>query len=318
MPEQPLDAREIVPTAALARRGIKPSRLASGVSPRLAKVRAGHYIEAMRWAQLPGSDRHRALIHATTAQMREPIPMLTGISAAAMFRMPVVGRFPARIQVLLDAGAAGSSALVQRHRVTDLPEPVFIDGLPVTPAARTVVDLARTTTLACALAAGDWALRQSLCSVEEIIETAATVPRRGRGRRTGILAAQLVDARAESPGESLSRARIYENGFPQPDLQVPLIDSGGEFGRGDFGWPGLIGEFDGDRKYRATGDAGDMASEDVVIREKRREDRARQIGWGFARWGWTDALRGVGLARTLAAAGLERSASYRWGRDLGI
>lgn len=317
MLEQPLDPREITPTAAFLRRGIRPSSLIVGASPPLAKVRVGHYLRAERWAALSAQDRHRALVHATTAQLRTPLPMLSGLSAAAMWRMPIIGRFPARVQVMLDAGAAGSSTLVQRHRVTNLPEPVFIDGLPVTPAARTVVDLARTTSLACALAAADWAVRQAVCSIDEIVDDARAVPRRGRGRGAAILTAQLVDPRAESPGESLSRARMYEYGFPQPELQLPLIDERGEFGRGDFGWPGLIGEFDGDRKYRATGDAGDTASEDIVIKEKRREDRARQVGWRFARWTWMDALRGAGLAHALLASGLERSDSYRWGRETG-
>lgn len=242
--------------------------------------------------------------------------MLSGVSAAVMLRMPVIGRFPSRVQVMLDAGAAGSSALVQRHRVVDLPEPVFVDGIPVTPPARTVVDLARTRSLGCGLVAGDWAVRAERCSIEEIVDAAVRVPRRGRGRAAAVLTARLVDPRAESPGESLSRARIYEYGFPEPQLQVPLVDDRGEFGRGDFGWPGLIGEFDGDRKYRATGDAGNTASEDIVVREKHREDRARRVGWGFARWVWLDALRGIGLAAALESAGLEPSTNHRWGRDI--
>ncbi|MGN6415742.1 hypothetical protein [Flexivirga sp.] len=88
-------------------------------------------------------------------------------------------------------------------------------------------------------------------------------------------------------------------------------------GRGDLGWAGLIGEFDGLRKYRATGDAGDVASENIVIREKRREDRARRSGVGFARWTWQDAFHAQGLIQVLSAAGLERSPSPPWGRDIG-
>lgn len=317
MSDQPLDPREIMPTAAFARRGIQPSRLVGRDSARLVKVRTGHYVATERWSGLSAAERHRALILATTAQMRTPLPMLTGMSAAVMLRMPIIGRYPPRVQVLLDAGAAGSNGLVQRHRVSDLPEPVFVAGIPVTPPARTVVDLARAGSLGCGVVSGDWAVRESLCTVDDIVETALRVPRRGRGRSAAIRTAQLVDPRAESPGESLSRARIFEYGFPEPQLQVPLSDHLGEFGRGDFGWPGLIGEFDGERKYRATGDAGNTASEDIVIREKRREDRARLVGWGFARWVWLDALRGVGLAATLDAAGLERSTTHPWGRHIG-
>lgn len=55
------------------------------------------------------------------------------------------------------------------------------------------------------------------------------------------LVAALADGRSESVLESLSRAVMFEQGFPKPELQVRLVDSDGEFGRGDFGWPGLIG-----------------------------------------------------------------------------
>lgn len=91
--------------------------------------------------------------------------MLGLVSAAAMLRMPVLGGYPGRIDVLVDAGAAGSSTMVCRHRVTDLPEPVMVAGLQVTPPARTVIDLARTRSLACGLVAGDWALRNNVCTI---------------------------------------------------------------------------------------------------------------------------------------------------------
>ncbi|GAB3485695.1 hypothetical protein [Flexivirga lutea] len=60
-----------------------------------------------------------------------------------------------------------------------------------------------------------------------------------------------------------------------------------------------------------------MASENIVIREKRREDRARRSGVGFARWTWQDAFHAQGLIQVLSAAGLERSPSPPWGRDIG-
>lgn len=167
MPDQPLDPREIMSNAHFARRGIRPaSFIGTRDRPaRLVRVRTGDYLPAERWATLAADERHRALIHTTTARMRCPLPMLGLLSAAAMVRMPVLGGYPGRIDVLVDAGAAGSSTMVCRHRVTYLPEPVMVAGLQVTPPARTVIDLARTRSLARGLVAGDWALRNNVCTI---------------------------------------------------------------------------------------------------------------------------------------------------------
>jgi len=48
---------------------------------------------------------------------------------------------------------------------------------------------------------------------------------------------------------------------------------------------GVIGEFDGRIKYRRDGVATAEA-EDVVYREKLREDRIRHAGWVVVRWTW--------------------------------
>jgi hypothetical protein len=278
------------------------------------RIRAGEYLDKDRWCGLTPLDRHRALVLATLHRMRDPLPMLSHFAAAAVWGMPIVGRWPDRVDVMLDASAAGSSTIVRRHRVAQLPEPTILGSIAVTPAARTVIDLARTSALACALTAADWTLRNGLCTYGELDDELLAIPTRGPGRRRAYVVWLLADPRSESPGESLSRARMYEHGLPQPDLQVPLRDVVGDFGRGDFGWPGLIGEFDGLRKYRATGDAGDTASEDIVIREKRREDRTRRTGVGVARWIWSEALHGVGMVRSLQLAGLPTRGNPEWVR----
>ncbi|NNG39145.1 hypothetical protein HJ588_07645 [Flexivirga sp. ID2601S] len=279
---------------------------------RLVRVRVGDYVAAERWAELDSADRHRALIFATLRRMRGEVPTLSHLSSAALWGMPILGKWPDRVHVTMAAEAAGSSTLIRRHRVESLPEPAMINGIPVTGVARTVVDLARAGNLARAVIAGDWAVREGACSLRQLDAEVDRVPRGGRGRRGAQLLQLLVDPRSESVGESLSRTRMFEGGFPQPNLQVALIDAQGEFGRADFGWDGLIGEFDGERKYRATGDAGDVASEDVVLREKAREDRARRTGVGVARWCWMEALGGEGMFRILRSAGLRPSSRSNW------
>src|SRR5699024_9376352 len=101
---------------------------------------------------------------------------------------------------------------------------------------------------------------------------------------------ERADGRAESPGESLSRARFFEWGLPRPELQVDFRDDDGHIGRVDFWWQdrGVVGEFDGRTKYGAT--AGRSA--EALWQEKLREDRLRRRGVAVVRWTWRDALAG--------------------------
>lgn len=116
----------------------------------------------------------------------------------------------------------------------------------------------------------------------------------------------LLDARAESPGESLSRVRMAEAGLAPPVLQHVLVDSRGVVARVDFWWPAcrVVGEFDGRVKYRADGADGPSDPAEVVWREKLREDRIRATGVTVVRWTWDDAWSGTPMTARLRAAGV--------------
>ncbi|MFC6705825.1 hypothetical protein [Flexivirga alba] len=295
---------EILSAAELARRGVCPWEETRRAESRLARVRRGGYVAADRWSELDDDNRYRALVLSTfDSMLTEPPPIAYRHSAAALHELPVLGRWPKWVDVLV-ASTSGHSGLIRRHQTADLPTPVLCDGIPVTPVPRTVVDLARIGTLADGLVVADAALHNGRCSLAELDDQVARLPSGARGRRRAGLAIRLADGRSESPGESLSRARIYELRLPQPDLQVPLEDSDGRFGWADFGWPGLIGEFDGELKY---------GSHQSLWDEKRREDRARRTSTGVTRWVWREALRGEPLRRILYGAGL-RPTDDDWDR----
>jgi hypothetical protein len=109
-----------------------------------------------------------------------------------------------------------------------------------------------------------------------------------------------------SPGESLSRVAIHLLGLPAPQLQVPFSDRQGLIGIVDFWWPevGLIGEFDGNGKYLRTEFANGRTVNQIVMDEKERENRLRQLGPRIARWGWGTARSLPQLRAHLAANGL--------------
>ncbi|MFK5688543.1 hypothetical protein ACI3EY_02660 [Ornithinimicrobium sp. LYQ92] len=107
---------------------------------------------------------------------------------------------------------------------------------------------------------------------------------------------ELVDARTESPGESLTRLVLAALGYvPQP--QVVIRDVIGTFlGRVDFLIEGtrVIAEFDGMSKY---------ASPEDLVAEKRRELRLRRAGYTVVRLVWAD-LDHPGRIRAMVEAAL--------------
>lgn len=145
------------------------------------------------------------------------------------------------------------------------------------------------------------------------VERAVSQIRSGarRARLEAILA--FADGGAMLPGESLSRVLMHRLGFPQPVLQQEFRDRAGLIGYGDFWWKPwrVVGEFDGTAKYlKAEYLAGRTPSE-VVVAEKRREDRLRRLGLKVVRWTWADLTSPGSLAGLLREAGLPVSAASR-------
>lgn len=303
---RPLHPDDLLYTEDLLRRGVIPWEEHRRSDAVLRRVRRGSYIEQSRWSELDDEDRFRALVVCTYQFMRTtPRPPACLHAAAVLWELPVLGRWPARVDVVTNSSACGGSRLIRKHRVADVPEPVELRGIPVTPITRTVVDLARIGDLAAGLVTADAALHQRKCTLAELDRELTAIPRGAAGRRRAALAIRLADGRSESPGESLSRARIFEFGFAQPDLQVPLTDGGEPFGYSDFGWGKLRGEFDGELKYGAP---------EALWREKQRENRGSRAGNRWARWVWDEAIRGAPLRAILDTAGVRRSNApwVRW------
>ena len=277
----------------------------------LRRIRRGSYLASDAWDAMYVGQRHLALVHATAAKMtRRPHPVFSFHAAAALWGLPILGVWPEHIDVTVRSDAGGSSALVRRHHVRGVPPADYVSGLPVTSVARTVVDLARCTPFASALVTADAALRGGKCGMAQLAAEVAALSPRAIGRRMATRVVHLADLRSGSEGESLSRARMFEMGFPQPELQVPLLQGDRRRAYGDFGWGDLIGEFDGRVKYRADGYSGG-AVEEVVWREKVREDAIRRTH-RVVRWVWEDALDPARLRRILVGAGLEPMPGRPW------
>ncbi len=266
-------------------------------------VRHGWWVERPLWVACTPEQRHAAVVHATDLSCRPPGRHVYVLeSAAAVWGLPRVEAWPQHVTTLVRGPRTRGSRMLRPHVGAPV-EPVLREGLLVSDVPRTVVDLARTGSLATALCAADHALRHGLCTAAALREEAASVPARVRGRPIASIVAGLADGRSMSAGESLSRARMFELGLPRPELQVPVEDEAGPFAVVDFGWPGVAGEFDGRRKYAVPPGATPREAERALWAEKLREDRIRRR-LRLARWIWRDAMHPVLLVRILAEQGV--------------
>ena len=177
-----------------------------------------------------------------------------------------------------------------------------VDGLAVTTLPRTFVDVARALPPVTSVALGDAILRRGTGLDELAAAVQRAAGRHGVGAARRALA--LLDGRAESPGESVSRVLLAGLGIPAPEPQLVLRDEDGAFvARVDLGWSDLrvVGEFDGRVKYGRTLRDGSDPTE-VLWSEKLREDQIRRLGWLVVRWTWDDLDDPPRLARRLRAA----------------
>ncbi|MFM9877609.1 MAG: hypothetical protein ACKVOG_07140 [Rhodoglobus sp.] len=284
--------------------GLHPRTVSRGLERReLVRVKRGAYCAAEVWRSATDPERHR--MRVTAAAAAHPHAVFSHWSAAAVLGLPLIGRWPSTVHVAADRATGGRSEVgVTRHcRGLRDEEVVGVGTLRVTSIERTLVDLAVTQPFRFALSPADHALREKLTSKDALMEY-LDEPVRGRPRALRVC--ELADGRAETPGESLSRGTIHQLGFPPPELQVRHV-TGTIVEFTDFEWQEfrVIGEFDGLGKYlRDEFRAGRTVAE-VVIDEKRREDRLRRSsGSSFARWGWDDALRMTPLRDILLESGL--------------
>lgn len=202
--------------------------------------------------------------------------------------------------------------------VRDLPAEQRVchpSGLIVTSRDRTAVDVAAGLALPEALITLDAAARMNLQeqvgrswlrdhytkpqvianSVRPLTEASRSAATQFTRRSLGV-AITHADARRESAAESLSFGHMVLAELPLPELQVRFTDESGDLYT-DFLWrkAGLVGEVDGNAKYRTPED---------LVAERRRDARLRAMGLRVEHWEASDIRRRPhqvmsGLARLL-------------------
>jgi hypothetical protein len=292
----------------------------SGEKNRLLR---GVYVPSQLWDTASHDARYLMRIRAV-ALTRQSRPVLSHLSAARVWGLPILGPWPREVHLMLAGSGTtrGSKNGVVWHQgpLSD-GDVVEIDGLLVTSRLRTLVDLARTTRFISAVVSLDAGLhspfllpsgvRDKDIAKEELVEA---VQRLGsvRGCRAAARASEFADGKSGSAGESVSRVNIHVCGFPAPLLQVSYARPGGGEDVADFTWEAkhhvrnlpLLGEFDGKVKYTRQEYMQGRSIEEVVWDEKVRQDRLCAPGRGMVRWLWDVALSPVLLRARLFEAGL--------------
>jgi len=257
----------------------------------LRRLRHGCYTPYGAYELLDPVARHLLLCRAALACQQGAVA-LTGVSAAAVHGLALHQQNLDVVHLLrLDSGSTRGQVGIVHHRVVhdiskDLQE---VAGFSVVSPARTVWEVASSSTLESGVCTADSALGRWPGLLDELITVGGSFSRRP-GSRTARLAVQLADGRAASVGESLSRVLCYRYALPKPELQHAVHGEDGQLlAVTDFWWPdhAHVGEFDGKIKYGELLREGETPA-DAVFREKRREDAVRATGLGMTRWTWAD------------------------------
>lgn len=276
----------------------------------LVRLRRGVYCETEEWQSLSPHDRYLLRMRAVAASASRPI-VFCGLSAAAVWQMPVPDEWPEQVHILVSAATGGRSryGVIRHPGIETVGDVVRREGFLVTGVARTALDVALTLPFAQALGTVDWALwRRNPARVTKADlrrELARSAPRYRRRHAEAVI--DFATDLSDSFGESMARGVMRELGFPVPELQVCFSDSQGDMFV-DYYWrqENVAGEFDGKGKYLRPSFQQNLSPGERAWREKKREDRLRRQVSTVVRIITSEVMDPRRLAGLLEGAGIRR------------
>lgn len=248
----------------------------------LARLRPGAYVDADQWTNLSRAEqyRRRVLAHAASTDA-----VVSHDSAAALLGIPILRPDRTLVHFTSDGRGGGkkSSSRILHRASLDSEDVIDVNGIAVTSPMRTALDVG-----CCG------SFTQAVCAIESALRVSSTAPEvvlDRLGRRKGIAhvreAVEFASPLTESISESWSRALMLRwPDIPEPRLQHEFRDEQGRLiARTDFDWNAkLVGESDGMVKYKSN-------AQEVVVKEKLREDDIRRRGTHVVRWTWADLVK---------------------------
>lgn len=304
----------------------------------LVRVQRGIYVPAADWDNLSDKEKYGQRVLAFR-QQAEHEPVLCHATAALLWGLWIVG-MPRRIHIRTEVRTSGrSSKEVTRHIGSRTEGIVRCGSFLVADKLSTTMELIDTLAFPYAVAVCDSSLQPARpgwdtniflkpssepfhhwpawepevpqgmpLTVEQLRAAAMALPSKAAQTRT----LKVIDFASElsgSAGESLSRVKMFQLGFPVPILQQPFSLRDGKKAKTDFWFEEeqIVGEFDGEVKYlRAMWGRG-LSVQQRIMAEKRRENQIRAQVRGFARWDWKDLNDTERFASILREAGLRQN-----------
>jgi hypothetical protein len=185
------------------------------------------------WAGIPDSPDLRL---AAARQRLPQTAVFSGLAAAWLHGLDVVGCEPIEVTIPKGAGVSARSGLVVRRAAVAAAEVVNLRGMRATSILRTLSDLCIRLSALEAVVIVDMALHAglSLANLNSLCLSRVDCVGVANLRRV----VGLADPAAESPMETRLRMVLVLGGLPRPQAQVSLHDSRGRFlGRPDLYYP---------------------------------------------------------------------------------
>jgi Transcriptional regulator, AbiEi antitoxin len=293
-------------TAELLAKGLSEGRIRSLVRQGvLSPVGHGTYVRAALAAGAKGSRvGEQALRVAAVLAVGPRGAAGSHHSAAILHELDLLGRQEPEVAITRPPGTSPKTRAGVRVHLAALPtrHVTVCGGVPVTSVARTVVDLARTSSFRSGVVVADSALRGELTTKAELAAVLADCAR-WPGLAKARQVVEFSDALSESALESVSRVVFREQGIPPPELQEWVGgDEEGVVGRADFLWRrfGTIGEADGALKY---------ADPARAIAQLQRDAKLRAAGFQVVHFTWDDIVRTPGRVAASLREAFRRGAA---------
>lgn len=283
----------------------------------------GLFAERTAWEALDRAERHVRIARAMATKHHDWV--FCSYTAACLWGLEVSWKHLGHLHVCSAIKPAARPVLfIERHEVRT-GSVSTLDGIRVTPPVQTTLDCLVDTGFMDGMPIADSALRVLGLSLDELL--AELESRLSRCRPcNGMTAAKVLefaDARAESGGESVARAKMIETGFAPDILQYELDDpfADGRTMRSDFGWQIMakeltLGELDGMVKYTDEAMLAGRTATEALVAERQRESHLSVYGHPLIRFTMRDVRTPGVLEHMLQVAGVRQSPLPSWLNDV--
>lgn len=255
------------------------------------RPRTGAYVDGKLWDRLDASQRFVLRVRAAYRQSRTPV-VLSHSSPLPFLNAPTWGIDLSDVHLTRVDGRAGRrEAGVRQHSGSILGgDTVELFGMTAMTPIRVALEVTTIASVETGLVVLNHFLHDGAFTLEEITARYhATMEQWPYSLKTDLVL-RLGDAAMESVGETRTSFLLWRERLPASVPQYEVYDGRRLVARLDFAFPeyGAWIEFDGRAKYEKFLRDGETVA-DAVLREKRREDRIREItGWRCLRITWAD------------------------------